>query len=420
MRLVGLFFCAFLAFGVGCGRPRDSVAEGRPIQLSLWHIMNYSGPREVIERAVARFEAAHPDCQVQIQTFENDGYKVKLAVELASGNAPDLMFTWGGGHLKEMVQAGKVLELTQSLEKDAWRQRFIDSALELCSQNGRVYGVPLDLSVVLLWCNQRLFESHHLAYPATYDELLQTCRDFRAQGIEPCALGNKNQWTGAFYFCYLANRCGGTSLFYEAAADNSRFADAAFVDAGRMVQELVEAKAFPVGFNGLDDGPARARFLAEKSAMLLMGSWLVARVKAEKPEFLEQLKPIPFPAVKGGRGNADTVLGGVNCGFAVSANCQHPELAIELLRALSSQEVVAEWCEIGRIPALKTTPDQEAKLPVPTRQALQALRASSSLQPYYDQYLSPRLAVEHKNTTQNLFAGVMTPQQAAAKMAEKP
>jgi hypothetical protein len=45
------------------------------------------------------------------------------------------------------------------------------------------------------------------------------------------------------------------------------------------------------------------------------------------------------------------------------------------------------------------------------------LKAASSLQPYYDQYLTPRLAVEHKNTTQNLFAGVMTPEQAAAKMA---
>ena len=413
------FFVVFSLFFIGCGKRVEKETAERPIQLSLWHIMNYSGPREVIERAVARFEAENPDCKVQIQTFENDGYKVKLSVELASGNAPDVMFTWGGGHLKEMVRAGKVMDLTSSLEENAWKGRFIDAALDLCSQEGRIYGVPLDLSAVLLWCNSTLFEKNNIPYPKTYEELLQTCKAFRAIGIEPCALGNKNQWTGAFYFCYLANRCGGTKLFYDAAEDNTLFADDSFVRAGKMLRELVDAKAFPVGFNGLDDGPARARFLAEKSAMLLMGSWVVARVKAEKPEFMEQLKPIPFPVVAGGKGSADTVLGGVNCGFAVSAECKHPDKAVALLRYLTSEQVVGEWCEIGRIPALKTTPEQEALLPKPTQEALAALRASSSLQPYYDQYLSPRLAVEHKNTTQNIFAGVMTPEQAAAKMAEK-
>ena len=77
-----------------------------------------------------------------------------------------------------------------------------------------------------------------------------------------------------------------------------------------------------------------------------------------------------------------------------------------------------QWCSIGRLPALKTTPEQEKELPQITRQALQALREAASLQPYYDQYLSPRLAVEHKKTTQHLFSGTMTPQQAATSMAK--
>ena len=391
----------------------------RPIKLSLWHIMNYEGPREVLERAVKRFEDANSDCEVQIQTFENDSYKVKLSVELASGNAPDVMFTWGGGHLAELVSGGKVLDLTSNLDENAWKDRFIDSALNLCSTDGHLYGVPLDLSVVLLWCNKDLFQKNGIEFPKTYDDMLDVCSKFRDKGIEPFALGNKNQWTGAFYFCYLANRLGGTELFYKAAEDNSIFADESFVKAGTMLRALVDAKAFPVGFNGLDDGPARARFLAGKSAMLLMGSWVVARVVAEKPDFLANMAALPFPAVAGGKGDPNTVLGGINCGFAVSKDCKAPKKAIELLKYLTADEVVGEWCEIGRIPALKTTPQQEERLPAPTRDALAALRASTSMQPYYDQYLTPRLAVEHKNTTQNIFAGTMTPEEAAQKMAKK-
>ncbi len=421
-------FLSFLWLFTGCskqdGNPADNEGatkepqDVRPIKLSLWHIMNYEGPREVLERAVKRFEEANSDCEVQIQTFENDSYKVKLSVELASGNAPDVMFTWGGGHLAELVRGGKVLDLTTSLEENAWKNRFIDSALNLCSSGGRLYGVPLDLSVVLLWCNKDIFQKNGIQYPKTYDDMLNLCKTFRAIGIEPFTLGNKNQWTGAFYFCYLANRLGGTELFYKAAEDKSLFTDESFIKAGSKLRTLVDAKAFPVGFNGLDDGPARARFLSGKSAMLLMGSWVVARVIAENPDFLEKMVAIPFPTVEGGKGDPNTVLGGINCGFAVSKHCKVPKKAIELLKYLTADEVVGEWCEIGRIPALKTTPQQEERLPGPTRDALAALRSSTSMQPYYDQYLTPRLAVEHKNTTQNIFAGTMTPEEAAKQMAK--
>lgn len=415
-----MLFCAVCVLLSGCGKNNEAAdggADTRPVKLQLWHIMNYSGPREVLARAVERFESSNPDCEVQIQTFENDSYKVKLSVEMASGTMPDVMFTWGGGHLAEAVKAGKVLDLTAFLGENGWRERFIDSAVNLCSRDGRIYGVPLDLSVVMLWCNREIFRQQKLPFPREYTELLSDCAKFRQCGIEPCALGNKNQWTGAFYFCYLANRCGGTELFMRAAEDGTLFSDGAFVRAGEMVQELVNAKAFPVGFNGMDDGPARARFLSGKSAMFLMGSWVVARVMTEKPEFLKQMAAVPFPTVKDGKGEPTTVLGGVNCGFAVAKSCKYPDKAVELLRFLTDENVVSEWCEIGRIPALKTTPEQEAKLPEPTREAVQALRNAASLQPYYDQYLTPRVAVEHKNTTQNLFAGTMTPKEAADKMA---
>lgn len=429
---IGLCLIGLLALlGAGCGRAPSSrstaASDKGPTAdssaqpaLTFWHIMNYSGPMEVLAAAVARFESDHPGVHVAIQTFDNDAYKTKLAVEMASGTPPDVFFTWGGGTLAEFAAAGRVTDLSDVLEKDGWGDRFIDQAMQICSSNGRAFAVPLDLSLVLLWYNRDLFTRYGLAPPADLDQLLDAAARLRENGIVPLSLGNMKQWPGAFYFIYLATRIGGTPLFLDAAAGRSgaTFDDPAFVEAGRQIRRLIENNVFPTGFNGLDVGPARTRFLQEQAAMYLMGTWLVARVKTEMPEFLDKLACVPFPVVKDGHGDPSTVVGGVNCGFAVSSTSPNRELAVELLRYLTSDTVAAEWCGIGRIPALKVAPDVEEKLPLPTRNALAILKSADCLQPYYDQYLRPRLASEHKKTTQKLFAGTITPEEAAAQMAK--
>ena len=420
---------ATLVLAAGCDRgsvgspasgPDGQAAKSGTTRLTVWHIMNYSGPREIIDQAVRTFEAEHPGCTVNVQTFENDAYKTKIAVEMASGTPPDILFTWGGGPLAEFARAGRVLDLTDYVDKDGWRGRFIDQALRICTVDGRVFAVPLDLSAVLLWYNRDLFAGLDLSTPATFDELLAQCEMLRGKGVTPLALGNMKQWPGAFYFVYLATRAGGTDLFLKAASGDpeARFDDPAFVAAGDALRTLVDSDVFSVGFNGLDVGQARTEFLTGKAAMYLMGTWLVARAQSERPAALDSLGCVPFPTVEGGRGDPRTVVGGVNCGFAVSASCSRPDLAVALLRSLTSETVARAWCGIGRIPAIKVDEESEGLLPAPTRSAFALLKAAPALQPYYDQYLAPRLAVEHKNTTQKLFAGTLTAAEAATRMAE--
>ena len=289
MRLRNGFVAVCVLLLSGCGKDPEldsgPAAGGReperPVSLTLWHIMNYSGPREVLAAAARRFEAAYPDTSVNIQTFANDAYKTKLAIEMASGNPPDVFFTWGGGPLAAFAASGQALDLTAALAVDGWGARFLPAALRICSVDERAYAVPLDLSCVVLWLNRDLFRSSGLEPPRTFAELLALCRQFRAQGVTPLALGNMKQWPGAFYFVYLAAREGGAPLFFEAAArrPGSQFDDPAFVRAGDRLRELVDVRAFSTGSNGIEDGQARTQFLNGRAAMYLMGTWLVARIR---------------------------------------------------------------------------------------------------------------------------------------------
>ena len=407
----------------GCGRQDEPSAsrqrrksESEAVRLSLWHIMHYSGPREVLQQATERFQKGNPGTAVEVLPIKNDEFKTKLQIEMASGSPPDIFHTWGGGKLAFYAGAGRLLDLTERLKKDGWGDTFSPMALDFCRVNGRVFAVPLDLSAVVLWYNAKLFAEHGLTPATDWQAFLNLCRTLRQKGIVPLALGNRDQWPGAFYFIYLANRLGGTELFEGAAARRPgfSFADPAFVKAGELLRNLVEIKAFPVGFNGLGADQARRLFFTGRAAMMLTGTWLVARCKKDAPDLMPYLKCAAFPSVKGGKGDPATVVGGTNAAFAVTSRCAHPEKAVELLRFLTSPEIGRAWVGIGRMTAILSAED--SGLPAPTQEAANLLRAAKSVQLYYDQYLPPPLATMHKETTQAIFTGNLTPPAAAQKM----
>ncbi len=202
--------------------------------------------------------------------------------------------------------------------------------------------------------------------------------EYAAAGVTPIGLGNYDAWPGAFWYCYLASRLGGTALFERAAAgDGADFAAAPFVRAGEMLRALVEGGAFSRDGAERKEDEARKLFVRGKSAMYLGGSWLVGQIvrDPDAAPFLKGLTALPFPEVPGAAPDgAKTVLGGVNCGFSVASS---------------------------------------------SREAYAILLKGVGMQPYYDQYLPAALTVVHKNTTRDLFAGRLTPQQAAERMRDE-
>jgi len=409
----------FMVFCCGCRRNGSQETV-----LRFWHIMNYTGPREVLEDAVARFEDTHPGVKVEVETYSNDDYKTKLALEMASGNEPDVFFNWGaGGQTGQYIAQGRIADLTDFAAGHEWNGRFIKPAMDLCRKDGKLYCAPLDMSVVVLWCNKALFEKHGIALPTTWEQFNAVCASFSAKGVTPLSLGNYDAWPGAFYFCYLANRLGGTQLFLDAAAkaNGVTFADSMFVRAGEMLQELVKAGLFNKDFAERKEDEARKMFVLGRSAMYLGGSWLVGQLAGDpaNAEFLKALVPMAFPKLKGGKGDAGVMLGGVNCGFAVSSKCRNQKLAMELIDTLTDEATCKAWCAIGRIPACQTKPEWTASFPAPTLKTYELLTASTGIQPYYDQYLAADVTVEHKNTTRDMFNGRITPEEAARKMAAK-
>jgi raffinose/stachyose/melibiose transport system substrate-binding protein len=117
----------------------------------------------------------------------------------------------------------------------------------------------------------------------------------------------------------------------------------------------------------------------------------------------------PFPAVEGGAGDAADALGGGN-GFVVGKNA--PPEAVDFLEFISSAESQAAQAEMGwTVPVVK---GGEAGLSDPNLISVQqGAAAAQYFQLYYDQYLPPAMGSVVNDAVQGLFAGTLTPEQAA-------
>lgn len=416
--LAGLLACGFPVLG-GC---RDRGAEPVSVavpqkRIAFWHIQTSSATRQVVEDAVGRFEGEHKDVAVVTAAFKNDPFKQKLSQATASGKAPDVFHTWGGGVLKSFVSKKQVTDLTSAVEADNLTRRILPAALEFGTIDGKIYAVPTDVAVVVMWYNREMFRKHGVRVPQTFEELTSACVKLRRAGVVPIALGNKDKWPGAFYFIYLATRIGGAKPFADAAGrtPGGTFEHPAFVAAGRKLQQLVGLRAFNQGVNVLAYDEARELFVNEKAAMMLMGTWILADLKSDAPQLLDKLGCFAFPAVTGGRGKPDVIVGGINAAYAVSSRCRFPQDAFGLLKELVSDTTATKWAKTGRIPALRAEV-ASGMLEEHTLKAARLLYGASEIQLYYDQYLPPKLGELHKSTTQSLIAGTMTPEAAAGRM----
>ncbi|WP_407571877.1 ABC transporter substrate-binding protein [Deinococcus altitudinis] len=112
------------------------------------------------------YSAQNPDVQISVEVTPFADYGRKLAIQVASGDAPDV------GWLAErdvptFVGSGAVLNLSPALARDtAFNLKdFPLSTLSLWTRNQAVYGVPFSNSPLVLFYNKDLFQKAGIKDP---------------------------------------------------------------------------------------------------------------------------------------------------------------------------------------------------------------------------------------------------------------
>lgn len=376
--------------------------EQNPAQVKIW------------EEVARSFEAKNPGVKVEMQFLENEAYKAKLPTILQAKDRPHILYSWAGGVLKAQVEAGVLDDITAGIGD--YKNKLSAGAVEAFTVDGKLYGLPYNVSQVGFMYNKDLFAKAGVdgTKVKTWDDLLDAVKKLKAAGVTPIAVGGQDKWPLHFYWTHLAVRLGGKPAFTAALkGQDGGFEGETFQKAGELMKQLVDLEPFQPGFLGFKNQQALGFFGDGKAAMNLAISHhsatqrALAADKKGIPE--DKLGWIDFPMPAGAKGQPTDTLGGVN-GWLVTKGS--PKEAVEFLKFFVSDDVQRALAQQNFI--IPTYKGAEAALSAAFMQNVaRNIAASNYHQNFYDQDLGPSVGRVVNDATAEIAGGSMTPKQAA-------
>ncbi len=384
--------------------------------LRLWEVCSLGVFRNLLRDAASRFEDEHQDFRIESANTLCDMYNIRLVAATNSRKLPDIFHTWGGRILRRLIDNNEVYDLTPDLQEDGWRGTFVPSLLNCFKFDGKFFAVPVAFGWVFFYYNKTIFEKHSISIPQYFDELIDVCKKLRRAGVIPIALGNKEGWQGDFFFTYLASRIGGDNTVDKIIEREPQyhFTDPSFIETGSKLQDLVDAAAFPDGFNDLEYYHQRKLFWEGKAAMQLNGNRLISKyIDIEAPEVKDTIGFFHFPLVKGGKGPITTVQGGSQLSLAVSSRSKNVKEAVDFLREVTGQRTAEDIAvKAGDIPARRGVLNQQKSYPL-FAEVAEELNKVDKIQVHFFRSLPPTLSKLYIMVMKSILDKKITPEEGA-------
>jgi xylobiose transport system substrate-binding protein len=419
---MGLVAVAAVVSACGTAGPAAPGAGGVKVWALQDPVLN-----KIEQQSIDAFKSGGGDAS--LETFGNDPYKQKLRVAIGSPNAPDVFFNWGGGNLKEYIDAGKIADLTPVLDQNAeLKNAFLPSVLDGAKIDGKYYGIPMrGMQPVFLFYNKDVFTAAGAQPPTTWDELLALVDTFKAKGVVPISLAGSQAWTELMWAEYLLDRIGGPEVFRNIRDGKGQgWKDPAVLEAMTKIKDLVDRGAFGTNFAsvGYDVGGASTILAQGKAAMHLMGSWEFVNQKDQSPDFVNKgaLGWVAFPTIPGGKGEPGNVVGNASNYYSVTSGSPNLENAKKFVSTTLHQDsYVDALIAAGDVPAVVGVEDKLAKAPNGDYSTwiYNLVKDAKSFQLSWDQDLPADKASFMLTQLQELFLGKVSPQQFVDAVAAR-
>lgn len=325
-RVVALAMTALLAVSAfaGCGSQTDSQkptgsgdANGvTPVSLKVW---TSEEDYEITEDMCKRYNEQHPeyDCTFEITIINVDESVDQL--ETDADNAADI-FIMPSGSVPQLVEKGLVYPITY--DKDTLKSLYSEGALEACSMNGELYGVPFTPNSWFMFYNKDFYTEEEVQSLET-----MMAKDFGADNYNfSCSISNSWYIEAWFY-------AAGCTLFGADGTnpDDCTWNNAQGLAAGEYIIDMVNNPKYVED----KDGIAGSLMKDGKLGAVCTGTW---GYKDLKDALGDKLGAVALPTVNINGTEAHlSNFADYKC-FAVKSNTKFPLPAQQLCEFFANEE----------------------------------------------------------------------------------
>lgn len=276
-------------------------------------------------------ETNDKNIEVVFDLVPSEGYGDRLTTSFSSGDGYDI-FASGEGDFFKWVDRGLTMPMDDMMAADSdYTQTLPDSLMNMGKVNGQQQYMVIDYNPICLYYNKDMFDAAGMEYPTsewTWDDLFDAAAQLTVKNDD----GTYEQ-----YGFNAQNWAYAVLTYLESLGLNLMNEDGTECDGYLNSPEVAEAldryfamaeepdKVSPASADLDTFGSATAMMTAGKLAMFVSGGWDKVTLDEAGTNYGMALIP----------GNHTSYL--CASGYAIGANCKHPEAAWEVIKFLTSE-----------------------------------------------------------------------------------
>jgi alpha-glucoside transport system substrate-binding protein len=179
-------------------------------------------------------------------TDASQSFDTLIRPRVQGNNPPDIALFPQPGLMLDFAKQGKLQDLGTMLNIDQLKPQLVPGVLDVGTQEGKVYGFPMNFSVKsLVWYPKKAFEAKGYKVPTTIAELEALTNQIKADGTTPWCVGIQSAgatgWPATDWIEDFVLRYGGTQKYNQWIKHEIPFNDPVVVQSAQEFEKLALA-----------------------------------------------------------------------------------------------------------------------------------------------------------------------------------
>lgn len=302
----------------------------------------------VTSDVVKKVQEKFPDIKFISKTWDQSQIEKSVKTAFAAGEAVDIVQYWPN-QMKNFTTSDMALDLTPYLEADQdWKSTWVEGALEVGVFDNKNVAVPFGTVYPLLQVNTELMKKAGVEVKDqwTWDELVDACEKIK-ENTDAFPLGVKADNACWFVRNGLMQCWDNQEELDKFNAGEISFTDSRVKEVFDKIKGLYDKSYLYPGEGAVSatQDQITAAFAQGQVAMFANTNNQCGIAK-EAANGAFDVEIISWPNM--GKEDMNYLLGGSN-GFFITANTKYPDKAVEVLKYLTSTEILQMYADSGNV-----------------------------------------------------------------------